>query len=169
MRTYWKELTISTGDNNLPTLDPKLKQFVGPQDIFFIEDLTEQFQQLVAESKITDGLFTAQVMHTTTVLSVNELDEPMLLMDIHRALSEIAPRVNDYLHNSPLRTKNRCAEDNRCDRNADAHVKSFLIGNATTSLLVRDGKLLLGRWQRISVIDFDGPRQRRLVVQILGE
>ena len=102
------------------------------------------------------------------MISINELDEPMLLMDIQRKLREIAPRVQDYLHNSALRTVNRC-EGITCDRNADSHLKAFLIGNPWTTCLIRDSKLILGRWQRISFVDFDGPQERKITVQIMGE
>ncbi len=169
MKTFWNEMTIATSDNNLVSHDPKLKQFVGQFDLFSIHDLTEKFQALTRESGIRNGILTAQSLHTTTIISVNELDEPMLVMDIHRALTQIAPRVHDYLHNSPLRTKNRCEDDNRCDRNADAHIKAFVTGGPIAQLLVRDGELVLGRWQRISFIDFDGPRDRKVLLQIMGE
>lgn len=169
MKIFWEDLTLQTTENNLAQLDSKLAQFTQPYDFFFIEDLSERFQESVTRSGIQNGQITAQSMHTTTALSINELDEPMLVMDIHRALLAIAPKVNDYLHNSPMRTKNRCESDYKCDRNADAHIKAFLIGNPTTQVLVREGKLVLGRWQRVSFIDFDGPRERKITLQISGE
>jgi secondary thiamine-phosphate synthase enzyme len=92
----------------------------------------------------------------------------MLLGDIHKCLGNLVPHLNDYLHNSKLRTKTLCVDDYKCDRNADAHIKSFLIGGHTTSLLVRNGELVLGKWQRVTMIDFDGPRKRKLTVQVLG-
>lgn len=169
MKIFWKDHVVSTQENNLAALDPKLAKFVEKHHFFSLHDLTETFQQLVAESGIRNGLFTAQSMHTTAVLSVNELDEPMLVMDICRTLDRLTPKVEDYLHNSPLRTKNLCEEDNKCDRNADAHIKAYISGGPVASVLVREGTLVLGRWQRVAFVDYDGPRDRRITVQILGE
>ncbi len=168
MKVYYKDLEISTEQMNLAQLDPKLAQFLEQHDCFYIEDICDTFRGVVRESGVKDGLLNAQVMHTTAVLSVNELDEPMLLGDINKCLSSLVPHLNDYLHNSKLRTKNLCADDYKCDRNADAHIKSFLIGGHSVSLLVRDGELVLGKWQRVTMIDFDGPRKRKLTVQVLG-
>ncbi|PIR21093.1 MAG: hypothetical protein COV45_02895 [Deltaproteobacteria bacterium CG11_big_fil_rev_8_21_14_0_20_47_16] len=168
MKCHYKDLVLQTEQNNLAQLDSKLTQFLGQHDFFYIEDLCETFRGIVKESGIKDGMLNAQVMHTTAVLSVNELDEPMLLGDINRRLSDLVPHLNDYLHNSKLRTKNLCADDYKCDRNADAHLKSFLIGGHTASLLVRNGELVLGKWQRVTMIDFDGPRQRKVTVQVIG-
>ena len=108
MKMFWEDLVIDTQENNFVELDPKLKQFVEGFEFFYIKDLTDHCRALVTKSGIQNGFMTAQTLHTTTVISTNELDEPMLLMDIHRALKQIAPRVSDYLHNSPLRTANRC-------------------------------------------------------------
>lgn len=168
MKMQWEELAVNTGENNLATLDPKLQNVVEPYDLFFIEDLTPRLQQLVAGGGIQEGQLVAQCLHTTTTLSINELDEPMLVADIYRTLNKLAPRVHDYLHNSPMRTKNLCADDKRCDRNADAHIKAFLTGSPTATCLIRNGELVLGQWQRISFIDFDGPRTRKIMVQISG-
>lgn len=165
MKIFWKDHVVSTQENNLAALDPKLAKFVEKHHFFSLHDLTETFQQLVTESGIRNGLFTAQSMHTTTVLSVNELDEPMLVMDICRTLDRLTPKTEDYLHNSPLRTKHL----NEADSNADAHIKAYLSGGPTASALVRDGKLVLGRWQRFAFVDYDGPRDRKITVQILGE
>ncbi len=169
MKIAWHDMVIQTKDNNLAELDSKLQQFVERHHFFSLHDLTDNFQAVIAESNIRNGFLKAQSHHTTAVLSINELDEPMLVMDIQRVLEAMVPKVQDYLHNSKLRTKNLCAEDNKCDRNADAHIKSYLSGGPTISMLVRDGKLVLGKWQRVALIDYDGPRERNITVQIMGE
>lgn len=168
MKVYFEEITVETVQNNLQTLDAKLQPFIGEYDCFCVEGLTQKFREIVQKSGIRDGILSAQVLHTTCVLSVNELDEPMLLGDISRQMQQDIPRVGDYLHNSKLRTVNLCEGDYKCDRNADAHIKAFLIGNHSLSLLVKDGGMVLGRWQRVALIDFDGPRERKLLVQVLG-
>ncbi|MDP2599826.1 MAG: secondary thiamine-phosphate synthase enzyme YjbQ [Deltaproteobacteria bacterium] len=169
MKIKFENIRVGTEQNNLMNLDVKLTPYIGEHNFFCVQDLTEMFHEMVSRSGIQNGSFIAQILHTTCVLSVNELDEPMLLGDISRQLEKHVPKIADYLHNSKLRTANLCEDDYKCDRNADAHIKSFLIGNHTMTLLVRDGKLVLGRWQRVGLVDFDGPRNRDLVVQISGE
>lgn len=165
----FKEIQVESKENNLVDLDVKLENFKEPFDYFHMEDLTEAAQDFVKESGINNGVLTVQVMHTTCVLTMNELHEPMLMGDFNNHLREYVPKVKDYLHNSPLRTANRCEDDYKCDRNADAHLKAFLIGNATQSILVKDGHLLMGQWQRLGMVDFDGPRKRKVIFQVLGE
>lgn len=166
---HFKEVTIKTTENNLVNLDAKLAKFKQPYDYFHMEDVTEKAQAFVRENNVKNGVFTAQVLHTTCVLSVNELHEPMLVGDINNHLRDFVPKVKDYLHNSPLRTANRCDDDYKCDRNADAHLKAFLVGGPSVTLLVRDGQLMLGQWQRLGLVDFDGPRTRKLAFQVMGE
>jgi len=170
MRSYYKDISLKTGQNNLLDLEPKLADHVEDLDCFHIADLTEQAYDWVQESGIQNGVLTVQAMHTTCVISVNELNEPCLLADINKFLQKTLPRNGPYLHNnSSLRTVNVCEDATECDRNADSHLKSFLFGSPSQSLIVRDGKPLIGQWQRLCFIDLDGPRQRQLVIQIIGE
>lgn len=169
MKAYFKHLEFKTDQNNLLELEPKLVDHLHDLDFFHIVDLTEQAREWVKESGIQNGLLTTQVMHTTCILSMNELDEPCLLGDINKHLREQLPRNRPYLHNSSIRTKNLCESDTKCDRNADAHLKSFLYGGPTQSVIVREGKPLFGEWQRLCLIDLDGPRERKLTVQVIGD
>lgn len=169
MNCYFKTLTYETSQNNLADVEPKLVPYISEFDFFSIHDLTEASRNWVKESGIKDGLLTCQVHHTTCVLAVNELDEPCLLGDISSFLREIIPRNKPYLHNSKIRTKNLCADDKKCDRNADAHMKSFMCNGASQTLIVKDGVPLYGQWQKLCLIDLDGPRERQITVQVIGE
>jgi secondary thiamine-phosphate synthase enzyme len=169
MKTFLKTLEIDTDQNNLLTLEPKLIKHVEDMDFFHIVDFTEQAHQWVKESGIQNGILTLQALHTTCVVAMNELDEPCLLGDINKMLRDSVPRTKPYLHNSSIRTKNLCEEDTKCDRNADAHIKASLFGAPTQSVIVTEGKPLFGTWQRLCMIDMDGPRKRKLAVQIIGE
>src|SRR3990167_1061177 len=102
MKFIFKDLTVETEQNNLPKWDEKLSRFIGEYDCYFIKDMTDEFSRLVEESGITNGTFVAQAMHTTCILCVNEMEEPMLLGDICRYMEKNIPKVSDYLHNSPL-------------------------------------------------------------------
>jgi secondary thiamine-phosphate synthase enzyme len=165
---FYKTWEIDTQQQNLEDLDPRLKEHLTPADFFYIRDLTADLTQWVKECGVKDGFVVVQILHTSATLCVNELDEPMLLMDMAKKLRWFAPKEDAYFHNGPLRTVNLCAEDTHCDRNGDAHVKAALFGNPSVSLIVRDGNLVLGRWQKISLIEFDGPRKREVLAQVMG-
>jgi len=165
---FYETVAIDTERQNLTTLDPQLAQFVKPSDFFYVHDLTNRLHAFVQGSGVLDGTLVAQILHTSATLAVNELDEPMLLGDLARKLRFLAPKEEQYLHNGPLRTVNLCEEDTHCDRNADAHVKATLFGRPSVTLIVKDGRLVLGRWQKVALIEFDGPRHREVIFQLSG-
>jgi secondary thiamine-phosphate synthase enzyme len=169
MRSYFKKVDVTTDQNNLLQLEPRLADHVQDLDFFHVTDLTEQCSEWVNDSRIQNGTLTVQALHTTCVISINELDEPCLLGDLNVQLREAVPKNKPYLHNSKIRYKNLCAEDKKCDRNGDAHIKAFMYGVPSQTLIVRDGRLMFGRWQRLCLIDFDGPRKRQVAVQVVGE
>lgn len=168
LSVHYDTISIQTAQENLTTLDHRLAEYIKPSDFFYIHDLTAQLKLFVAETGVMDGVLTVQILHTSATLSVNELDEPMLLMDIVKKLRTLVPREEMYFHNSALRVANRCDDDAHCDRNADAHVKSTLFGSPSVSLIVRNGELVVGQWQKVSLIEFDGPRKREVLVQLMG-
>jgi len=165
---HYETISVKTDRENLTQLDSRLSEFLKPNDFFYIHDLTKQLQLFVKESGVNDGTLTVQILHTSATLTVNELDEPMLLADLVRKLRSFVPREEHYLHNSPLRVANRCEEDTHCDRNGDAHVKATLFGSPSVTLIVKNGELVVGRWQKVALIEFDGPRKREVLAQLMG-
>lgn len=168
MHSYYKIIDIETSQTNLHELEPKLVPHIQDSDYLHVTDLTDKCTQWVKESGILEGLVTIFAHHTTCVISINELDEPCLLGDINTKLRESVPKNKAYFHNGPLRYKNLCEDDYKCDRNADAHLKSFLIGSPSQTLIIREGKPVFGQWQRLCLVDFDGPRSRKISVQVIG-
>lgn len=121
-----------------------------------VENVTSFVAREVESSGVADGLLVASVPHTTCGLAVNE-DESGLREDIERVAARLL---------SPIAQQGRFAHD--CvDDNAQAHLTSLLLGHSVT-VPVRDGRLHLGTWQSVFLIELDGPRSRRLDVQILG-
>jgi len=167
-KSYFKQIDIQTEQNNLLQLEPLLVDHVKDYDFFYIKDLTDDLMEWVLESQVTEGTITIQSLHTTCVVAINELDEPCLLGDINKHLSNSIPRTAKYLHNSSMRTKNLCESDTKCDRNADSHMKSFLFGQPSQSVIIHNGEPVLGEWQRLCFIDLDGPRKRKFAVSIVG-
>lgn len=168
MKAFYDELFIKSDQNNLIDLQTNLRDQLTDLDYFFIRDLTDKAVEWVEQSQIKDGLFTIQTHHTTCILALNELNEPCLLADIAHFLRESLPKNRPYLHHSALRTQN-IPTPNFHDRNADAHMKSLFFGTPSQTIIIRDGKLVLGEWQTLCFIDFDGPHDgRKVTVQILG-
>ena len=133
------------------------------QPIEFI-DLTTRIEALAAEAGIQSGLVNIQSLHTTTAIVVNE-HEPLLLVDFGDLLARTAPRHAPYRHNDPNARNLPVAPDER--PNGHAHCQALLLG-PSASLNFADGRLQLGRWQRVFLVELDGPRAREVSVVILG-
>ena len=128
-------------------------------------DLTEGLEALVAEAGITVGFVNIHSLHTTAAIVVNER-EPLLLGDFGALLERIAPGDACYQHDdATVRTVNLSPGERS---NGDAHCKALLLG-AGACLNVVDGRLLLGRWQRVFLAEMDGPRARDISVLMMGE
>ena len=122
-----------------------------------MHDLTPQAEHLVAESGLRDGTATLFTPSSTSALTTIEF-ESGALEDLRQALEAIAPAGGDYLHNRKWG-----------DGNGHAHVRAALLGPSLT-IPVIDGRLALGTWQQVVFIDFDvRPRQREVLVQLVGE
>jgi secondary thiamine-phosphate synthase enzyme len=116
-------------------------------------DITEEVQAAVRASGVRQGICFLWSLHTTCGLTVNESADPDVAGDIARTLARLVPRDDPgYRHVE--------------ERNADAHIKTSLVGTHL-SLPVADGTLLLGTWQGVFLAEFDGPRRRRVAVRIL--
>lgn len=139
-------------------------RIVTEQHTEFI-DLTESLEELLAESRIFTGLLNVQSLHTTAAIVVNE-GEPLLLKDFECVLRKIAPDDVAYRHDDEsIRTVNL----NPGERpNGSSHCKALLL-SSSACLNVVDGRLVLGRWQRVFLAELDGPRSRELSVLLIGE
>jgi secondary thiamine-phosphate synthase enzyme len=128
-------------------------------------DLTSDLEAFVAASGIHSGLLNVQSLHTTAAIVVNE-HEPLLLTDMAGLLERLAPVDAVYRHDDiTLRTVN-CVLDE--PPNGHSHCRSLLLG-ATTALNIADGRIRLGRWQRVFLVELDGPRTRDVSLLVLGD
>ncbi len=114
-------------------------------------DITHLVQKAVSEAKVKSGLCTVYVPHTTAGVTINENADPSVRSDIIKELNKIIPFDDNYAH---------------LEGNAAAHIKSTLTGCSET-LLVEGGSLVLGTWQGIYFCEFDGPRNRRVMVKLV--
>jgi secondary thiamine-phosphate synthase enzyme len=128
-------------------------------------DLTGNLQEFVAGSHIVTGLLNVQSLHTTAAIVVNE-GEPLLLTDFESVLQKAAPEEVPYRHDDEtIRTVNLSPGERP---NGASHCKALLLGSSTC-LNILDGRLLLGRWQRVFLVELDGPRSRDISVLLMGE
>jgi secondary thiamine-phosphate synthase enzyme len=112
-------------------------------------DVTSMVQEAVKEAGIKDGVCYLYVPHTTAGITINEGADPGVQRDIQNTLSRLVPKDMNYFHR---------------EGNADAHIKSTLVGTSV-DVIIDEGKLLLGTWQAIFFCEFDGPRHRRMAVK----
>lgn len=115
-------------------------------------DVTAQVQKAVSTAKIVNGICYLYVPHTTAGIAINECADPDVARDIEGALDRLIPKTGPFRH---------------CEGNSDSHIKSVLVGSSQT-VFVEEGRLALGRWQGIFFCEFDGPRERKLVVKVVS-
>jgi secondary thiamine-phosphate synthase enzyme len=127
-------------------------------------DITEDVSEAVLSAGIRNGLVVVFSTHTTAAIKINEF-EPELIKDMARFLCEIAPVDRDYCHNNfDVRTVNM--EEDECP-NAHSHCQHLMLSTSETVPVI-DGRLQLGRWQRIFLVELDRPKLRRVSLQVLG-
>lgn len=127
-------------------------------------DITDEVAAAVEASGIQDGTVTVFSRHTTAAVKINE-NEPLLLRDMARFLETSAPREAEYRHNDfVIRTANMT--DDECP-NGHSHCQHLLLG-ASETIPVMGGRLGLGRWQSVFLVELDRPREREVVIQVLG-
>ena len=117
-----------------------------------VVDITTQVERLVSQSGVSRGVVFVFSAHTTAGMTVNEHADPDVMGDVLAALEGLAPRRGAYAHT---------------EGNSDAHIKASLMGNAV-SLPVEAGRLSLGTWQGVFFCEFDGPRRRQALVQVVA-
>jgi len=115
-----------------------------------LEEITDLVQQAVRQSGIAEGQCVVYVPHTTAGLLVNENYDPTVAADILATLERLVPRQGAYRHR---------------EGNAAAHIKAALVGTSH-AFIVQGGRVVLGTWQGVFLAEFDGPRQRHVIVSI---
>ena len=117
-------------------------------------DITGQVRSFVSQSGITNGDVIVYCPHTTAAITINENADPSVPHDILLTLEELLPHHRPGYRHS--------------EGNSDAHCKSSLLG-CSEQILIKDESLNLGTWQGIFFCEFDGPRSRKVIIQVRGE
>ena len=113
-------------------------------------DITSYVQKEVSKSGVKDGICAVYVPHTTAGITINEGADPSVCSDILNKLNEMVPANAGYRH---------------MEGNADSHIKASLVGSSV-SVIVENGRPILGTWQKIFFCEFDGPRSRKTLFKI---
>lgn len=128
-------------------------------------DLTDRLERLVADAGLRFGILNVQTLHTTTAIVVNE-HEPLLLADFQSVLEAAAPGDGRYQHDDASARTVNVTDGER--PNGHAHCRALLLP-PSACLNVTGGRLWLGRWQRVFLVELDGPRERDISVILFGE
>ena len=115
-------------------------------------DLTPRVAAIVAEAQVDEGLCNVYVTHATAAIVVNENDDPNVCVDVLDLLDRLIP-AGVWRHD-------------KVDGNAASHIQATILGPSET-IPIRGGRLLLGTWQAVMLVELDGPRDRRIVVTTL--
>jgi len=122
-----------------------------------ILDITNEIGDIVRESNLKNGVCRIFIPHTTAGITINENADPSVKKDIVNYLNKLIPRGGglgySYRHG---------------EGNSDAHIKCSLTGHSV-EILIHENQLMLGTWQGIMFAEYDGPRNRKVYVQIQGE
>ncbi|MDO8746851.1 MAG: secondary thiamine-phosphate synthase enzyme YjbQ [Thermodesulfovibrionales bacterium] len=116
-------------------------------------DITEKINEVIKETGILSGICYVYVPHTTAAVTINEGADPSVHRDIQNALARLVPQEMNYSHR---------------EGNADAHIKSSIIGTSQL-VIIDEGRLVLGTWQAVYFCEFDGPRHRRVTLKLIAD
>ena len=115
-------------------------------------DITSKVREILKKTGIKDGICTIFTPHTTAGITINENADPDVPYDIIKEIEKVVPLDDGYSH---------------VEGNSAAHIKSSLFGCSET-VIIKDGSLKLGTWQSVFFCEFDGPRNRKVWIKIIG-
>jgi secondary thiamine-phosphate synthase enzyme len=147
-------LKISIGDRIMIVFE-EINLNTPEREIFL--DITSKINKIIKNSGISEGVCRVFIPHTTAGITINENADPSVRKDITNYLRKLVPREGglsySFMHN---------------EGNSDAHLKSTLTGHSL-EVLIHEKRVMLGTWQGVYFTEYDGPRHRRIYVQIQGE
>ena len=116
-------------------------------------EVTDRLRRIVASRNLAEGMLVAYVPHTTAAVTINENYDPDVKHDLLKKLDTLVPKHETYYQHD--------------EGNSDSHVKVAMVGNSAT-VIIEEGKLVLGRWQGVYFCEFDGPREREMLVKLVS-
>ncbi|MEJ7619834.1 MAG: secondary thiamine-phosphate synthase enzyme YjbQ [Aquificaceae bacterium] len=116
-------------------------------------NITNQVKEIVKNSGVKSGICIVYVPHTTACVFINEGADPDVIRDIAYSIEKLIPWRDNYAHS---------------EGNSAAHIRSAIIGNSRV-IPIEDGDLVLGTWEAIFLAEFDGPREREVIVKVIED
>lgn len=116
-------------------------------------DVTQEIEQVVAESGTREGVCYVYIPHTTAAVMINEQADPDVASDLEGVFDRLVPHKGPYRH---------------AEGNTDSHAKAAMVG-ASQVIFIERGKLALGTWQGVFFCEFDGPRERKMWVKVTAD
>jgi secondary thiamine-phosphate synthase enzyme len=116
-------------------------------------NIDSEVERIIKKTGIKNGICVVFVPHTTAGVTINEGADPAVISDITDTMNNLIPVREHYRH---------------MEGNSDAHIKTSLVGSSE-HIIIEDGKPVMGTWQRIFFCEFDGPRNRKVYVKIIGQ
>jgi secondary thiamine-phosphate synthase enzyme len=115
--------------------------------------VTQEIEQVVAESGTKEGVCYVYIPHTTAAVMINEHADPDVASDLEGVFDRLVPHKGPYRH---------------AEGNTDSHAKAIMVG-ASQVIFIERGKLALGTWQGVFFCEFDGPRERKMWVKVTAD
>jgi secondary thiamine-phosphate synthase enzyme len=116
-------------------------------------DITAEVTEAISESGVNEGICVVYCPHTTAAITINENADPDVKTDFISGFDKVFPDFESFRH---------------AEGNSDAHIKSSAVG-ASETIIVTGGRPLLGTWQGVYFCEFDGPRNRKFYVKVMGD
>lgn len=115
-------------------------------------DITHLINEEIKRTNVKDGIAVVFVPHTTAGVTINENTDPDVVEDILSSLNKVFPVNGSYLH---------------YEGNSHAHIKASIMGSSCT-IIIENGRMKLGTWQGVYFCEFDGPRDRKVYIKVIG-
>lgn len=126
---------------------------INTKNRFDIIDITSQVQSCITNTNVKSGIAVIFIPHTTAGVTINENADPDVTFDLKNIFNNLIPEKNNYRH---------------IEGNSQAHALSTLTSPSLT-VIIEDGKIMLGTWQNIYFMEYDGPRNRKAYIQIINK
>jgi secondary thiamine-phosphate synthase enzyme len=132
-------------------------------------DVTDDVLEVVTRSEVRNGMALVYSPHTTCAVVINELENGFA-EDFADFLDDVAPAEGRYYRHDDLDIRTQGIEDDTADYpNGHSHIRAGLLSSSSQTIPIVDGRLMLGRWQRVFFCELDRSRERKVFIQVIGE
>ena len=131
-------------------------------------DITDDVREVVEKSEVEQGMALVYSPHTTCAVVINER-ESGFITDFNTLMESLVPQSGSYVHDDMEARTENLEDDDHEFPNGHAHCRQALVGSASETIPIVDGELVLGKWQRVFFLEMDRARDRKVLIQVMGE